>query len=254
MTADEYLRGVLAREHIDTGPQSPVRQMRDAFLPLLEEWAGNLLLSVEPSGSFAKGTAVISGTDIDLFISLSPSTIATLKDIHDSLTKRLQEVNSVPRPQTVSIGVRVGNYAVDLVPAKRRDHVSDDHSLYHRKSGTPRKTNITRHIREVTRSGRLDEIKLLKIWRNQKRLDFPSFYLELTTINALAGRPHGSTLGSNLWHVFIYLRDSFPDARVPDPAVPSNAVSDDLTMAERLSIKRAAIDALRRSSWAQIIA
>ena len=33
--------------------------------------AGDNLIGVYPSGSFMKGTAVLSGTDIDLFISLS---------------------------------------------------------------------------------------------------------------------------------------------------------------------------------------
>jgi len=44
------------------------------------------VLSISPSGSFAKGTANRSGTDIDLFISLSESTPETLKEIYDSLT------------------------------------------------------------------------------------------------------------------------------------------------------------------------
>ena len=44
------------------------------------------MLSISPSGSFAKGTANRSGTDIDLFISLSESTPETLKEIYDSLT------------------------------------------------------------------------------------------------------------------------------------------------------------------------
>ncbi len=44
------------------------------------------MLSISPSGSFAKGTANRSGTDIDLFISLSESTPETLKETYDSLT------------------------------------------------------------------------------------------------------------------------------------------------------------------------
>ena len=58
MTPDEYLRDVLVRHRVDMGPSSPVLQMRAAFMPLLQEWAGSNLLSVQPSGSFAKGTAV----------------------------------------------------------------------------------------------------------------------------------------------------------------------------------------------------
>jgi hypothetical protein len=254
MTVDQHLRNVLARNHVDMGPKSPVLKMRAALLPLLQEWAGTQLLSVEPSGSFAKGTAVRSGTDIDLFISLAHGTAETLQQIHNTLIKKLESKGFSPRRQTVSIGIRAGNntYDVDLVPAKKRDDTTGDHSLYHRKSGSARKTNVARHIAEVLPSGRLDEIRLLKIWRNRHRLEFPSFYLELTTIAALAGRPFGE-LESNIPSVFTYLRDTFPNARVVDPAVPSNAVSDDLTLAERIVIKNAAIAALNKS-WTDVFA
>jgi hypothetical protein len=40
----------------------------------------------------------------------------------------------------------------------------------------------------------------------QKQLDFPSFYLELTTISALSGAR--GTLSQNVWRALAYLRDS----------------------------------------------
>src|SRR5437016_4451306 len=70
MTADEYLQYILNREAVDTGPFSPVRGVRTVLDPIIREWAGDRLLSMQPSGSFMKGTANKSGTDIDLFISL----------------------------------------------------------------------------------------------------------------------------------------------------------------------------------------
>jgi hypothetical protein len=254
MDPNQYLNQLILKHHVDTGPQSLARQMRGAFLPLLQQWAGQYLISVEPSGSFAKGTAVRTGTDIDLFISLHPSTPDTLESIHVTLMKALRSAGLTPKPQTVSIGVRSrdNRFDVDLVPAKMREDFNGDHSLYHRKSGTVRKTNIERHISTVAGSGRLNEIKVLKLWCNQQGLEFPSFYLELATIEALAGRSYGQ-LADNVWHTFSYLRDTFPNARSPDPAVPSNAVSDDLTMAGRLVVKRAAEKALSSRDWSQII-
>jgi hypothetical protein len=67
MTADQYLNGILAREAVDTGVFSPVRGVQVTLQPAIQAWAGNLLSSISPSGSFAKGTANKSGTDIDLF-------------------------------------------------------------------------------------------------------------------------------------------------------------------------------------------
>jgi len=64
MSADDYLQGILQREVVDTSAYSPVRGVQSRLQPAIQEWAGNLLLGVSPSGSFAKGTANHSGTDI----------------------------------------------------------------------------------------------------------------------------------------------------------------------------------------------
>ncbi len=71
MSADDYLKGILARQAVDTGPYSPVRSVQSVIQPIIQQWAAGYLSSISPSGSFAKGAANHSGTDIDLFISLA---------------------------------------------------------------------------------------------------------------------------------------------------------------------------------------
>jgi len=137
------------------------------------------------------------------------------------------------------------------VPAKRQNGFSSDHSLYRRRADTWTKTNVVTHIAHVAGSGRIDDIRVLKLWRNQKGLDFPSFYLELTVINALAGQ-YG-TLAQRVWTAFQYLRDRFPAARVIDPANTNNVISDDLNDAERGKIRTAAVSALAATDWNQIV-
>lgn len=220
MTADEYLQRILAREAVDSGSYSPVRRVQGLIEPAIREWARNWLVDVSPSGSFAKGTANHSGTDIDLFISLAQHTPNTLKEIYDTLFTKMTQKGYSPKRQNVSISVKVTGYSVDLVPAKRQDAYSNDHSLYRRKADTWTKTNVAQHIQHVIRGGWVDETRIVKLWRNQKGLDFPSFYLELTVINALSGQ-YG-TLSSNVWKAFQYLRDTFPGARVIDPANTNN--------------------------------
>jgi hypothetical protein len=251
LTADEYLQQILAREAVDTGPYSPVRIVQSLIAPAIKEWAVNFLSGVDPSGSFAKGTANHSGTDIDLFISLAPQTPDTLKDIYYSLFRRMTAKGYTPKPQNVSINVKVIGYSVDLVPAKRQDAYSNDHSVYRRKADTWTKTNVAQHIQHVIRAGRLGETRIIKLWRNQKGLDFPSFYLELTAINALSGQ-YG-TLSSNVRTVLEYLRDTFSTARVVDPANTNNIISGDLTAAEKARVKAAAEQALRATNWNQIV-
>ena len=251
MSADEYLGGILIREAVDRSINSPVRGVAQTLAPVIQSWSAGYLNSVSASGSFAKGTANKSGTDIDLFLSLASNTPSALAEIYNTLFNAMTKAGYTPRRQNVSINVRVGGYNVDLVPAKRQDTYSSDHSLYRRKADTWTKTNVDRHIAVVTGAGRELETRVVKLWRNQKGLDFPSFYLELTVIEALRGS--GGTLSSRVWRVFEYLRDSFSAARVIDPANTNNVISDDLTANEKAAIKRAAETALAAKTWEEIV-
>ena len=251
MTADDYLGGILMREAVDRSINSPVRGVAVTLAPLIQTWSAGHLNSVSASGSFAKGTANKSGTDIDLFLSLASNTPFSLAEIHNTLFNALTKAGYKPRRQNVSINVRVGGYDVDLVPAKRQDNNSSDHSLYRRKADTWTKTNVDRHLAVVTGAGREMETRIVKLWRNQKGLDFLSFYLELTVIEALRGS--GGTLSTRVWRVFEYLRDSFLAARVIDPANTNNIISDDLTANQKMAIKQAAENALAAKTWEEIV-
>jgi hypothetical protein len=251
MTADLYLTNILIREMVDVSATSPVRAVQATLAPVLHKWAGQLLRSVSPSGSFAKGTANASGTDIDLFLSLSESTTATLAQIYETLFEALKAAGYAPRRQNVSLNIRVQGQDVDLVPAKRQGPYGSDHSLYRRKAATWTKTNVDQHIAFVASSGRQPIIRILKLWRNQRGLDFPSFYLELTVIQALSGRTVG--LSGGVWSVLEYIRDRFENARVVDPANTNNIISDDLTAAEKKAISSAATQTLAAKTWGEVV-
>lgn len=252
MTADQYLQTILQREAVDTGPFSPVRGVQAQLQPIIAEWAGDKLVDLSPSGSFAKGTANKSGTDIDLFISLSQETAESLKDLYTMLFNKMELRGYKSSRQNVSINVKVNGYSVDLVPARRQDNYSSDHSLYRRKADTWTKTNVTTHINTVVQGGRRQETRIVKLWRSQKGLDFPSFYLELTVMKALTGQIAG-TIPTNVWKVLQYLRDSLTSARIVDPANTNNIVSDDLSAADKVKIKAAAQAVLGATDWNQIV-
>lgn len=249
MSADAYLNSILAREQVNTGPTSPVRAVITTLEPRIKAWAGDNYLGIAPSGSFAKGTANASGTDIDLYISLSPNTPNTLKEIYGTLFNAMNGVYKTKK-QNVSINVKVGTYDVDLVPGRRQEMQGSDTSLYRRKIDSWTKTNIPKHISLVSNSGRQKEIRLLKLWRNQKGLDFPSFYLELTAIEALKNAR--GDLSANAVTCLEYLRDRFTTARVVDPANTANIISDDLSANERATIKAAATRVLS-GNWEDFV-
>jgi|SRR5579872_3246327 len=251
MTADAYLQSILTREAVDTSIFSPVRNVQNVLYPLIGQWAGIHLISVSPSGSFAKGTANKSGTDIDLFISLSPQTTEALKEIYSKLFNYMGYHKYTPKRQNVSINIRVLGHSVDLVPAKRQDNYSNDHSLYRRRADSWTKTNVMKHISHVSLSGLVGEIRIIKLWRDQKRLDFPSFYLELSVIKALAG--NRGSLSENVWESLKYFRDNFMNTIVVDPANSNNIISGELTALERAKVKAAAEQALKAANWNQVV-
>jgi Nucleotidyltransferase domain len=248
MNADQYLFAILHRETVHT---SVAQAVLNTLRPIIVPWANQYLAGIAPSGSFAKGTAIKSGTDIDLFISLKPETRETLREIYHSLRRSMQDAGLSPNVQNVSINVRAGGYSVDLVPGKRQNTLSTDHSLYRRRQDTWAQTNVLKHIQHVRNANRLRETRIIKLWRNQKGLDFPSFYLELAVIAALSGT-RSDNLSGNVLKVLEYLRDTFVNARFIDPANTNNIISDDLNMAERAAIQRAATVALGRT-WGDLV-
>jgi hypothetical protein len=252
ISPDQYLRNILIREAIPAGLYTPLNVCKTTLVPILQNWAGEYLAAITPSGSFAKGTANRSGTDIDIFVSLQSETRETLKEVYDKLHDHLRGKGFTPRRQNVSLGIKVNGFDVDIVPAKRQDSHSQDHSLYRSKADTWTKTNVARHIDVVANCGRRDEIRILKLWRNQKGLDFPSFYLELSAIEALRNT-YSIGLSGNVVTCLMYLRDRFPLARIVDPANTNNILSDELTAMQKAMIASAAKDALSAASWDRVV-
>ncbi len=250
MTADEYVASVILKYAVSTAGGSPAARAADLVVPALRSWAGQSLLGIQFSGSYAKGTAISLGTDVDLFISLNWD--MAVKDIYWNLYRYCAERGLEPQPQNVSICVRSNGLGVDLVPGRKQHGNTDDHSLYKRKKDSWTQTNVAQHIRVISGSGKTDEIRALKIWRERNRLDFPSFYLELTTLEALKyGR--GNSLAERVRMVLQYLGEEFPSCRVVDPANTNNVISDDLGPEEKRGISLAAQRSLAMQNWEQIL-
>lgn len=251
MTPDDYVQSIIKKYALVVRPASATTAAQEVY-PIIQKWAGNWLLEVTYSGSSAKRTAISGIADVDLFISLKPETPHSLSEIYNSLANYAGIQSLKPRRQNVSIGITHNGHAIDLVPARKQGGNTTDHSLYRSKADTWTQTNVAKHIGLIQNSGRLDEIRTLKIWRALHGLDFPSFYLELTVINALNGKRSGA-VASNVWTVFEYLKSNFMAAVVTDPVNSNNQISDDLTKAEKKTIADKAAASLKEENWGQIL-
>ncbi len=250
--ADQYVCEVIRKYAVNCSAGSPAQRAASSLVPLLRSWADGHLLDMGFSGSYAKGTAISLGTDIDLFLSLAHGAGASVKDIYWSLMRHLESAQLHPQAQNVSIGVRMGGVRVDVVPGRKQLGNTTDHTLYRRKADTWIQTNVAQHIKLVSGSGRTDEIRALKTWRQLRKLDFPSFYLELTVLDALKGRPLGQP-ANNIRVVLGYLTGPFVGAVVRDPANTNNRISDDLDLPEKRRIADAAHMALAARTWGEIL-
>jgi len=247
---DEYLRSVLRTYEVPATSLGRL-DVPAAFLSAeIEGWAADSLREISRSGSFAKGTAIRGGTDLDLFLSFHPLRTGTLEEIYNDVFDLLQREGYTARRQNVSIGVQLNGLKIDLVPG--RQIRGTEHNLWVRKQHTWIKTDITQHIRTVQSSGLLDEIRLMKVWRRAHDLEFPSFCLELAVLRALQLR-NRNQLAQNMIHVFRFLSGSFADVNLVDPANSNNVVSDDLSREEKGAIARSAEHSLGKSSWHQVL-
>jgi hypothetical protein len=252
MTANQYIVSILAKYAVFRGPNSPAERLGAVVAGPIRRWAGQQLNALKYSGSYAKHTAVRGISDVDLFISLRSNTVTSLKDIYYSLYELAQRQRWSPRAQNVSVGITVNGTRGDLVPGKVQSEFQNYHSIYLRKQNSWTQTNVSLHVQVVLKSGRLNEIRAMKIWRLLREIDFPSLYLELFTIRALSGRSLNA-LGDNVLHALRIMGKSLASIRIEDPANSSNVLSDELTVSEKQRIAALAAQTAQEPSWGDII-
>ena len=249
MSSNDYLLGIINKYSVNT---ANAQNKANTIYPIVEKWGGNYIVKSFFSGSLSKGTAVSLGTDADIFISLSSSTPENLQKIYETLYTAFRHAGYSPRKQNVSIGIDVSGHKIDLVPGKRQDQYGNDHSIFRNKLSSWTKTNVNTHISYVKNSGRINEIKLAKIWKQLRKIDLSSFYLEMVVIEALKGF-RSDNIETNFLKVLDFIKDELPYKRYVDPANSNNIISDELTNAEKKIISNKASESRSKSYWKDIV-
>ncbi len=254
MNGNRYVSEVVRKYRPVTGEGTPVYEVGERLRGMIQRWYSGRLLRVHNSGSFAKRTSIRGGVDLDLFISLKPGTGKSLRAIYEGLYRYAAGEGLKPRRQNVSIGVEVATVKVDLVPARKHEG-STFHSLYRSRQDAWTKTNVAKHISLIRRSGKSQTIRAVKVWRSNRGLRFPSFYLELVVLRALKNESRQGA-GTELTRVLEFLATGFVDAEFVDPANELNVISDDLTSTCKRDIAnqaRTSLRNIRRGSWERVL-
>ena len=256
---DMYLYQILQKYNARdlTNYSSLLSQLKNT----LQTWASSCYVNILDSGSRAKGTAISLASDVDYLVSLTSGcndNNGGLKGCYDSLFTKLNNTYSSVRKQNVSVRINLNGLEVDITPARKQNGNTNYHNLYISKSDSWTQTNIQKHITDISQSGRTNEIKVLKIWRELHQTDFPSIYLEYLLVhNILLNRSKDTnSLGDNVWHAFNELAKTQGNplaARIVDPANSNNILSDLLTTTEKNKIISQAQTTIRQTNWNQIV-
>lgn len=214
------------------------------------------------SGSRSKQTAISLASDYDYFVSLSSGCNVNQKGIEaisDALHEHLKKKHPYNiRRQNVSTRIEISGLNIDITAGTKISSYQNYHWLYCSKDNSRKQTNAKIHIDDISKSGRTNEIKLLKIWRELNKLEFPSIYLEYLVINnvLLNKSKDIANLGNNVWYALNELAKDYGNplyAGVVDPANSNNILSDLLNQTEKNKIISAAKIASCQSNWNQIV-
>lgn len=224
-------------------------------------WAGTCYSDIIVSGSRAKGTAIHLSSDVDYIVSLNSSCNENnggLQSIYESLYQELKIHYKNVRKQNVSFRILLGDLEVDITPARKLPGSSNYHWLYVSKKDTWQQTNIQIHINDISQSGRLKEIKLLKIWRELNQLEFPSVYLEYLVVNNILYNKSKdpNKLINNFLYILLCLAKNANNplsSRIVDPANSKNILSDLLSISEKKHITDKAYESLKSGNLLKIL-
>jgi len=213
------------------------------------------------SGSRSKQTAISIASDYDYFVSLSAGCNINQKGIEaisDALHEHLKKKYPYNiRRQNASTRIEISGLNIDITAGIKITGYQNYHWLYRSKDKSKKQTNVQIHINDISKSGRTNEIKLLKIWRELNQLEFDSIYLEYLLLNniLLYKSKDINNLSDNITIKLTELDKNKGNplySRVVDPANTTNILSDLLTQTEKTKIVSTAKIAIQ-SNWNQVI-
>lgn len=252
MSNQQYLQGLLDQQRLTQQQLNTLRSTRSTIEQHLRaKLRGSPVFYY--GGSFGKNTMIRDKFDLDIVAYWPHDCGSTLADIYAAVGNVLKEQWNSAVPKTVAWQIRFqGGFHIDVVPGRAIDGSFRHANLYRRDKGSSMQTSIKIHIDTVSKSGRRDAIRLMKLWRVRNQVDWPvSLALELAAIEGAKGKSQ-SELEPQLVGVFRFLVDRIDQLRLLDPANSNNAITEELSAVHRSRIKAAAQAALDARTWSQV--
>lgn len=241
-----YLESVLEAQQPGAEIEAAVRARRVEVEGMLRGVARGL--RVYYGGSFAKGTAVASGFDLDVVV-YGEEGGAGPRELFESVEARLRAAGHAVLRHNVALRLQyTPGWHVDVVPGRALDGSYEYADLWASERGSTRQTSLKRHI-ELARAGDRDVVRLLKVWRARHVAPVGSFVLELAAARALRGFDGG--LDERVRRV-LELLARLEEIRLADPANSGNVVTEDMEWGRKRRVAELAARALDER-WERVV-
>jgi hypothetical protein len=250
MTSQDYLQNLLVAQNLLPAELNVLRDLRERVEARVSQLQGGPRFYY--GGSYGKKAMIRERYDLDIVVYWPHDCDYTIKGIYDAVGSQLQQ-EWYAHEKTVCWEMNFnGGFHIDVVPGRALDPNYFAANLYRTDRGTTLKTSLKTHIDTVKDSGRRDAIRLLKLWRERKKVPFKkSFLLELLTIEGCKGCSY-TDLPQQVSAALRYIRNNIVTARVIDPANSNNLLSDDIPDADKHRIQSMAQAALDAAYWEQV--
>lgn len=206
-----------------------IQKYRNSIEKVLKNELNRYNIRIYYAGSYAKSTGMKNSLDMDLVIRF-PSTIRqNTKECYELVYDVLKRNNWGPRRRNAAI--RISQYSLpgsttlehaDIVPEKQISNTQFC-NLWLNRENRALKTSVHRHLEETKKLGMHDLIRLLKYWRSQYKLLYPSFILEQCLIRWKNDEPRNASqdIITRLQTHVHYIARRIKNISLKDPANPS---------------------------------
>jgi hypothetical protein len=262
MNPNEYLQAILKNQTLKPGSKEldELEAQRKNVQGLLEKKYGSSSPSICYAGSKMKGTMNRADYDLDIaayFHHDDTTPGETLQEIFDDVKGCLQaEYLVVPKTSALRLKSLDGkfDFHIDVVPGRFVHGKEGDVFLY--QYGVPQhrlQTNLEVHRQHISKSGRIDEIRLVKLWKGKWTLKLKTFALELLVIKLLKGSDI-QNLSDRLVNLWEQISEHPDQLSVEDPANSSNDLSGELNSAKPALVNAASqtLLAIEKHGWESV--
>lgn len=267
MKVSEYLDAVLAAQELadNSHELEELQTHREEVESVLRAHFAESSPTIRYGGSKAKGTLIRESYDLDIicYFPFDESAAgSTLKEIYENAQAALSETYCV-EAKTSALRIRSKeesdvaprDFHIDVIPGRFTDATKSD-CYIHQSAGEKErlKTNLDVHLTHVRKSGAVDSIRMLKLWKVRNGITLKNFVFELVVIKLLSGKTT-LPLWQQLETFWQELKDRVDPVTVEDPANPQGNDLSSIVREAWPALKSAAAAALttiKTLGWSSI--